>query len=115
MDTTAIRTMPEEYARMLTAVHSATAVIWSAYRIPSDPSSAWMVLVFLAVVARSLGPVGTTFWRLLFNTVLIASLLGISFLQRSHEGALALSVSVLFLLCIKLTTESAADNSQSAN
>ena len=104
VDTT-VHMVPEEYARMLAVIHCGAALAWSAVRIPSDPSTAWLVLLFLAVAVRSLGPVGKSLWRPLFTTVLLVGLMATVVVQRSQGAGLALSVTVLVLLCLKLTTE----------
>ena len=115
MDKTALRTMPEEYARMLTVVQSVTALVWSAFQIPSNPLAIWMVLIFLGVVLRSLWPSVPSVWRLMFSTFLIAGLMTIAFFDRSQEGTLALTISVVVLLCIMLTAEAADSDSQNVS
>ncbi len=104
VDTT-VHMVPEEYARMLAVVHSGAAVVLSAFRIPSDPSAVWIVLLFLAVAVRSLGPVGASWWRPLFTTVVVAGLVMTAIVHRSQGAEVALSVAVLVLLGMRLTSE----------
>ena len=105
MINTAVHTMLEDYARMLTVVHSGVAVVWSAFLIPTDPAAIGMVILFLAAAIRSLGPFGTSWWSPLFTTAVFAGLVTMASVHWGQAADVVLPISVLILLCMKLTGE----------
>ncbi len=101
---TAVQSISGEYARMLVVIHATFAVAWWLYRVPSEPTVIWMVLLCVAVALRGLGPVGHGLWRPLFTACVLLGLLITVIAIRMADGGFA-SLAMLLFLGLKLATE----------